>query len=69
MIAESVPRDRFAVASNPEFLREGAAIEDFKQPDRVVIGVEDDRAREVMREIYQPISRGMHVSLGRLVFW
>jgi UDPglucose 6-dehydrogenase len=41
--------------SNPEFLREGAAIEDFKRPDRVVIGVEDDRAREVMREIYQPI--------------
>ena len=57
IIAESVSRDRFAVASNPEFLREGAAIEDFKQPDRVVIGVEDDRARDVMREIYQPISR------------
>ncbi len=57
IIAESAPKDQFAVASNPEFLREGAAIEDFKQPDRVVIGVEDDRAREVMREIYQPISR------------
>ena len=57
IIAERVPRDRFAVVSNPEFLREGAAIDDFKQPDRVVVGVEDDRAREVMREIYQPIER------------
>ena len=57
IIAESVPRDRFAVVSNPEFLREGAAIEDFKQPDRVVVGIDDERAREVMREIYQPIKR------------
>jgi len=57
ILAESAPRDRFAVVSNPEFLREGAAIEDFKQPDRVVIGVEDERAREVMRDIYQPIER------------
>ena len=55
IVAERVPRDRFAVASNPEFLREGAAIDDFKQPDRVVIGVEDERARDVMREIYQPL--------------
>jgi len=44
-----------AVVSNPEFLREGAAIEDFKRPDRVVVGVEDDRARPVMREIYRPL--------------
>jgi UDPglucose 6-dehydrogenase len=57
ILAERAPRDRFAVVSNPEFLREGAAIEDFKQPDRVVIGVEDERAREVMRDIYQPIER------------
>ncbi len=57
IIAERVPRDRFAVVSNPEFLREGAAIEDFKQPDRVVIGVDNDLAREVMRDIYQPIER------------
>ena len=57
VLAETLPRDRFAVVSNPEFLREGAAIEDFKQPDRVVIGVEDKRARQVMREIYRPIKR------------
>ncbi|MFN4176036.1 UDP-glucose dehydrogenase family protein [Phenylobacterium sp.] len=44
-----------AVVSNPEFLREGAAIEDFKRPDRVVVGTEDERAREVMRELYRPL--------------
>src|SRR3569833_3201860 len=44
-----------AVVSNPEFLREGAAIEDFKHPDRVVVGTTDDRAREIMRELYRPI--------------
>jgi UDPglucose 6-dehydrogenase len=57
IIAERAPRASFAVVSNPEFLREGAAIQDFKRPDRVVIGVEDDRGREVMREIYRPIER------------
>jgi len=57
IIAERAPRGSFAVVSNPEFLREGAAIQDFKRPDRVVIGVEDDRGREVMREIYRPIER------------
>ncbi len=46
----------FNVASNPEFLREGAAIEDFMRPDRVVVGCEDDKAREVMRELYRPLS-------------
>jgi UDPglucose 6-dehydrogenase len=46
----------FEVASNPEFLREGAAIEDFMRPDRVVIGVESDAAEAVMREIYRPLS-------------
>ena len=49
------PNADFAVVSNPEFLREGAAIEDFKRPDRVVIGTEDPRAREVMSEIYRPL--------------
>jgi UDPglucose 6-dehydrogenase len=44
------------VVSNPEFLREGAAIEDFKRPDRVVVGTEDERAQAVMRELYRPLS-------------
>jgi UDPglucose 6-dehydrogenase len=50
------PDAQFAVVSNPEFLREGAAIEDFKRPDRVVIGVEDERAKVVMAELYRPLS-------------
>ncbi|MEM9232977.1 MAG: UDP-glucose/GDP-mannose dehydrogenase family protein, partial [Pseudomonadota bacterium] len=45
----------FSVASNPEFLREGAAIDDFKRPDRVVVGAQDDKAREVMTELYRPL--------------
>ncbi len=49
------PGAAFSVVSNPEFLREGAAIEDFKRPDRIVVGAEDERAREVMREIYRPL--------------
>ena len=57
ILQERLPRDRFAVVSNPEFLREGAAIKDFKQPDRVVIGVDDERARAVMGDIYQPMER------------
>jgi UDPglucose 6-dehydrogenase len=47
--------DQVAVASNPEFLREGAAIADFKHPDRIVVGAEDEHAREVLREIYRPL--------------
>ena len=57
LIGERIGKDRFAVVSNPEFLREGAAIDDFKSPDRVVIGVEDEAARLVMREIYRPLER------------
>ena len=49
------PAADFDVASNPEFLREGAAIDDFMRPDRVVVGVESDRARKVMAEIYRPL--------------
>jgi UDPglucose 6-dehydrogenase len=49
------PDADFAVVSNPEFLREGAAIADFKRPDRIVIGSEDERATEVMREVYRPL--------------
>lgn len=56
IIREMRPDADFAVVSNPEFLREGAAIEDFKRPDRVVIGTDDPRAREVMAEIYRPLS-------------
>src|SRR5688572_3329234 len=47
----------FSVVSNPEFLKQGAAIEDFMKPDRVVIGAEDDRAREMMLELYSPFTR------------
>jgi len=50
------PDAHFAVVSNPEFLREGSAIEDFKRPDRVVVGLEDERARPVMAELYRPLN-------------
>ncbi|WP_447941479.1 UDP-glucose dehydrogenase family protein [Brevundimonas mediterranea] len=56
IIKRARPDADFAVVSNPEFLREGAAIEDFKRPNRVVIGVEDDRAKAVMAELYRPLS-------------
>ena len=52
---ELVKDHPIAVVSNPEFLREGAAIGDFKRPDRIVIGTEDPRAQEVMREVYRPL--------------
>jgi len=50
------PDAEFAVVSNPEFLREGAAIEDFKRPDRIVVGTDDERARKVMSDIYRPLN-------------
>ncbi|MEO1266431.1 MAG: nucleotide sugar dehydrogenase, partial [Pseudomonadota bacterium] len=55
VMAETRADADVAVVSNPEFLREGAAISDFKRPDRIVIGVDDDRARDVMTEIYRPL--------------
>ncbi|NOD30335.1 UDP-glucose dehydrogenase family protein [Ruegeria atlantica] len=55
VVAAANPTAEFDVASNPEFLREGAAIDDFMRPDRVVVGVENDRAAEVMAEIYRPL--------------
>lgn len=56
LIRATVSHTDFAVVSNPEFLREGSAIEDFKRPDRIVVGTEDTRAECVMREIYRPLS-------------
>ncbi|MCC6482770.1 MAG: UDP-glucose/GDP-mannose dehydrogenase family protein, partial [Sphingomonadaceae bacterium] len=58
IIRAANPDADFAVVSNPEFLREGAAIDDFKRPDRVVIGGDDPRALEVMRQIYRPLALG-----------
>ena len=55
IIRAARPDADFAVVSNPEFLREGAAIGDFKKPDRIVVGLEDARARDVMSEIYRPL--------------
>ena len=56
LIAETNPDANFDVASNPEFLREGAAITDFLRPDRVIIGTENKRTENVLRELYRPIS-------------
>lgn len=62
--AELVKRNRtdipFSVASNPEFLKEGAAVEDFMKPDRIVIGLEEERAEEVMRKLYKPFVLNGH---------
>jgi UDPglucose 6-dehydrogenase len=56
ILRKARPDAQFAVVSNPEFLREGAAIEDFKRPDRVIVGLEDERARPVMAELYRPLN-------------
>ncbi|HSG34219.1 MAG TPA: UDP-glucose/GDP-mannose dehydrogenase family protein [Sphingomonadaceae bacterium] len=55
IIRESGTKAQFSVVSNPEFLREGAAIGDFKRPDRIVIGAEDDFGKQVMSEVYRPL--------------
>mgnify|MGYP003627383679 FL=1 len=55
VVSKANPTAEFDVASNPEFLREGAAIDDFMRPDRVVVGVQNERAAEVMNEIYRPL--------------
>ncbi len=55
IIRETNPNADVAVASNPEFLREGAAIRDFKHPDRIVVGADEERARKVMGEVYRPL--------------
>ncbi|MGH7130797.1 MAG: UDP-glucose dehydrogenase family protein [Phycisphaerales bacterium] len=56
-VGPSIP---FEVADNPEFLKEGAAIDDFNKPDRVVVGVENDRAAQAMRDLYDPFVRNGH---------
>jgi len=56
VICEMRPEADALVVANPEFLREGAAIHDFKHPDRIVVGTDDERARKVMAEIYRPLS-------------
>jgi UDPglucose 6-dehydrogenase len=55
-IREANPKADVVVASNPEFLREGAAIRDFKFPDRIVVGTSDERARKVLSDVYRPLS-------------
>jgi len=55
LIRQARPDADFSVASNPEFLREGAAISDFKRPDRILIGVDDERAAAILSEIYRPL--------------
>jgi UDPglucose 6-dehydrogenase len=67
IIREARPDAEFAVVSNPEFLREGAAIQDFKHPDRIVVGCEDARASKVMAELYRPlyINRSPILTTGR----
>jgi UDPglucose 6-dehydrogenase len=56
IIADEVPGKDFSIASNPEFLREGSAIEDFMRPDRVVVGVDDERGERIMRQLYRPLN-------------
>jgi UDPglucose 6-dehydrogenase len=64
IIREVRPQAQISVVSNPEFLREGAAIEDFKRPDRIVVGTENEHARKVMTEIYRPL----FINQGPLLF-
>ncbi|MGL4728443.1 MAG: UDP-glucose dehydrogenase family protein, partial [Bosea sp. (in: a-proteobacteria)] len=64
IMAEFRPGADLPVVSNPEFLREGAAIEDFRRPDRIVVGTDNERARKVMSEVYRPL----HLNQGPIVF-
>ena len=62
-----VPRDLFDVTSNPEFLREGTAVVDFLHPDRIVLGVENERAANVLNQIYRPLVSGSYYALANAV--
>ena len=55
ILLELCDKDKFSVVSNPEFLKEGAAIKDFQLPDRIIIGTQDDKAKSVLNKIYQPL--------------
>lgn len=67
IIKKANPNAKFAVASNPEFLREGSAIDDFVNGDRIVVGVENEQAEKIMSEIYSPLSRkGMPVVMTKV---
>jgi UDPglucose 6-dehydrogenase len=57
IVGEHIATERFAVASNPEFLREGNAIDDFMEPDRVVVGSHSERARKILEQLYMPLTR------------
>jgi len=61
------PKDAFDVVSNPEFLREGTGVTDFLHPNRIVIGVENERAAKVMRQIYEPLTSGAYYNLPHAV--
>ena len=57
LVGKHLPEDRFAVASNPEFLREGNAVKDFMEPDRIVVGSKSERARTLLEVLYRPLTR------------
>ena len=60
ILRNGAPTESFDIVSNPEFLREGTAVTDFLYPDRIVVGLENERCAEVMREIYAPITSGTY---------
>jgi UDPglucose 6-dehydrogenase len=62
-----VPKDLFDVASNPEFLREGTAVVDFLHPDRIVVGAATDRASDLLKAIYEPLTSGEYYSSGNRI--